>query len=186
MSNESTKLSLFVNEEQKETILSLFGYYNWNVKELNDEQVTCVIETTKTDEILENDDYNANEETAENRFVIQQNADSDECPFCLCKPCITDESNRQLWWETECQQRHRRNNSLRKEKYKYFWTMMYHRDVWRDDRYQERKLLALARDPKFKNFIWHKRDIMPNCVLKLVRNWHPNPDNIPYMGHLWE
>ncbi|CAC5403711.1 unnamed protein product [Mytilus coruscus] len=66
--------------------------YNWDVKELNDEQATCVNETTQTDEILENDDYNANEETAENRFVIQQNADSDACPFCLCKPCITDET----------------------------------------------------------------------------------------------
>lgn len=185
MSNESTKLSLFVNEEQKETILSLFGYYNWDVNELNDEQATCVNESTQTDEILENDD-NANEDTEVNRFVIQQNEDRDECPFCLCKLCITDESNIQMWWETEGQQRHRRNNSLRKEKYKYFWTMLYHRDVWRDDRYQERKLQALARDPKFKNFIWHKRDIMPNCVLKLVRNWHPNPDNIPYMGHLWE
>jgi hypothetical protein len=25
---------------------------------------------------------------------------------------------------------------------------------------------------------------MRNCVLKLVRGWHPNPDGIPYMGHL--
>ena len=74
--------------------------------------------------------------------------------------------------------------SWRKEKYRYFWTMMYHQEVWRDDR--SRKLAALARNPKYKNYIWHKCDIMPNCVLKLVRGWHPNPDGIPYMGHLWE
>ena len=24
-----------------------------------------------------------------------------ECPQCFCKPCITDEKYRQLWWSTE-------------------------------------------------------------------------------------
>jgi len=143
-----------------------------------------VNEATQTDEITESDG-GAGEEN-ENSFIIHQDPNSEECPFCLCKPCITDENNRQLWWETESQQKHIRNHSLRKEKYRYFWTMMYHREVWRDDRYQSRKLAALARDPKYKNYIWHKRNIMPNWVLKLVRGWHPNPDGIPYIGHLWE
>ncbi|CAG2248414.1 unnamed protein product [Mytilus edulis] len=174
----------FCKSKQINTILSLFGYYNRDVKEFNDEQSTCVNESTKLMKYLKMMTTQMRKQMK--KIVIQQIVDSDDCPFCLCKPCIIDENNIQMWWETEGQQRHRRNNSLRKEKYKYFWTMLYHRDVWRDDRYQERKLQALARDPKFKNFIWHKRDIMPNCVLKLVRNWHPNPDNIPYMGHLWE
>jgi hypothetical protein len=65
---------------------------------------------------------------------------------------------------------------------------MYHLEVWRDARhiYQSRKLAALTRDPKYKNYIWRKCDIVPYCVLKLVRGWHPNPDGIPNMGHLWE
>ena len=90
-----------------------------------------------------------------------------------------------MWWENEMQPKHSRNHCLRKEKYKYCWTMMFHREVWKDDRYLAKKQLALERDPKYKKFIWHKRDIMPLCVLKLVRSWHPNPDSIPYMGHLW-
>ncbi|CAC5417072.1 unnamed protein product [Mytilus coruscus] len=105
MSNESKRFSLFVNEEQKETILSLFGYYNWDVKELNDEQATYVNERTQTDEILENDDYNANEETAENRFVIQYN----RLMFCfhqrivflitslVCVQCVTSSSDKLMW-----------------------------------------------------------------------------------------
>ncbi len=27
-----------------------------------------------------------------------------ECAYCLCKPCITDERNRQLWWAAESQE----------------------------------------------------------------------------------
>ena len=37
--------------------------------------------------------------------------------------------------------------------------MMYHQEVWRDD--SSRKLAALARNPKYKNCIWHICDIMP-------------------------
>ena len=27
---------------------------------------------------------------------------------------------------------------------------------------------------------------MPNCILKLVRFWFPNPEGIDYLGHMWE
>ena len=183
---ENEKISLLVHEEQKDTIYSLYGYYGWDVNETSNN--TLVNESSQTDGLDQENQINGleNDNSGEERFIIQQDQDSAECPFCFCKPCITDEKNRQMWWETESQPQHRRNHSLRKEKYKYFWTMMFHRDVWRDDIYQMRKQTALARDPKFKNYIWHKRDIMPDCVLKLVRRWHPNPDNLPYMGHLWE
>ena len=63
---------------------------------------------------------------------------------------------------------------------------MYHRNVWIHQSYIQKKSRALAEDPRFKEYVWHRRDIMPDCVLKLVRHWFPNPKNVPYMGHLWE
>jgi len=59
-----------------------------------------------------------------------------------------------------------------------------------DPRYIERKETILAADPHKKQNAWsgpakHKRDIMPDCVLKLVRGWLPNPPAKPYMGHKW-
>ncbi len=40
------------------------------------------------------------------------------------------------------------NTGLRKEKYKRFWTMMHHRNVWEDERYKSKKREALKRDPR--------------------------------------
>jgi hypothetical protein len=105
---EKEKISLIVTEEQKETLLSMFGYYGWDVDGVNDSKVTQVNEATQTDEITEESDGGAGEEN-ENSFIIHQDPNSEECPFCMCKPCITDENNRQLWWETESQQKHIRN-----------------------------------------------------------------------------
>lgn len=52
---------------------------------------------TQTTEIK----YDYTEENHEDYepFRIQQNENFDECPHCFCKPCITDEINKQLWWE---------------------------------------------------------------------------------------
>ena len=89
-------------------------------------------------------------------------------------------------WEDNNEAPCRRNSALRKEKYKRFWTMMFHRDAWKDPHYQAEKLRALRADPRHRKYEWHRRDIMPKCVLSLVRQWFPNPAGVPYMGHLWE
>ncbi|CAC5410849.1 unnamed protein product [Mytilus coruscus] len=179
------KIALLVTEEQKETIYSLFGYYNWDVNLVDSDNEIAKVTTksTQTSDIVHEE---IEDEIEQNQFLIEQDQECEECPFCFCKPCITSENNRQMWWESEPQGRHQRNHSLRKEKYKYFWTVMFHREAWKDDRYLMRKQAALERDPEFKNYTWYQRDIMPNCVLKLVRGWHPNSENITYMGHLWE
>ena len=70
--------------------------------------------------------------------------------------------------------------------YRRFWTMMYHRQVWDDPKYVEKKALALQRRPGRKRLVYHRRDIMPNCVIDLVRTWYPNPEKVPYMGHKWD
>jgi hypothetical protein len=58
--------------------------------------------------------------------------------------------------------------------------------LWQDPRYVARKRAALHQDPRRRNYVYHRRDLMPKCVLVLVRSWFPNPPNVPYMGHMWE
>ena len=70
--------------------------------------------------------------------------------------------------------------------YKRFWTMLFHQNVWRDPRYVERKQRALQQDPQRRKLTYHRRDLMPECVVDMVRLWLPNPSEQPYMGHKWE
>lgn len=73
-----------------------------------------------------------------------------------------------------------------KSKVKNINTMLLHRNAWSDLRYVEAKTAALQGDRRFRKYVWHRRDIIPKCVLNIVREWFPNPVGEPYMGHLWE
>jgi len=170
-------LALEVKEEQKETIYHLFSHNNWDFNEIE----------IKNNEINVTDKINQAGTPAKiDYFSIEQNDDFEECQYCLCKPCITHEVNRQMWWETENQMPHERNSMLRKSYYKRFWTNLFHRNVWQDPRYLARKRVALRQDPKRSNYVYQRRDLMPKCVLVLVRSWFSNPPNVPCMGHMWE
>lgn len=172
--NEDTSvISLRVNPEQRETIIQFINFNEWELDEM-----LCEGDT------IEN--QNTSDEDFERTFRIPQNENCDECQQCFCKPCITDEKNTQMWWPSEAVLPDRRNSSFRKQKYKFFWTMLFHRGVFLDARYKERKLIALQSDPRLKNVASHRRDILPECVVDLVRFWFPNPKDIPYMGHRWQ
>ena len=53
--------------------------------------------------------------------------------------------------------------------------MLFHRGVFLDDRYRERKSRALKSDPRFRNTVSHRRDILPECVVNVVQFWFPYP-----------
>jgi len=91
---------LDVNEEDVETILHLLTYseipYTTASEESENQFVDVSTQTDET-EIHESEEY-----TTEKRdFIIKQDLSSEECPFCFCRPCITDDKFRQAWWETE-------------------------------------------------------------------------------------
>ena len=116
-------------------------------------------------------------------FRISPVLSRDRCPHCFCQPCVTDETNRQQWWPQESRNPNDCNSIPRKDCYRRFWAMMSHRGVWEIEDYVRKKELALQ-DQDEENVIW-QRDIMPDCVLKLVRSWFPNLPKTPYMGHKW-
>ena len=109
-----------------------------------------------------------------------------ECPFCFCAPCVTSETFRQSWWPVQNTIPNQLNRPFRNKLYKLFWSAMYNRDVWKDRRYQDKKLAVLQRDNNLKKYVSHRRDIMPNCVANRVRNWLPKTNSEQYVGHLWE
>lgn len=170
---EKSILAIEVTETQRETIRHLFAHHEWEFNEVPIED-----DGNQVQEEQNNDDVAD--------FVINQNDEEEECIHCLCRPCITSETNRQMWWLEDPEAPNRSNSQRRKDKYKRFWTMLFHRNVWKDPRYIQRKRNALQQDPRRKNYIYHRRDLMPKCVVTVVRHWLPNPNDQPYMGHMWE
>ena len=63
--------------------------------------VTSMDKEVQTNVDLQTDTGDSDNNVDEERFVILQNIDREECPFCLCRPCVTHENNRQLWWEKD-------------------------------------------------------------------------------------
>ena len=104
-----------------------------------------------------------------------------ECQYCLCAPCVVSEQNRQMWWPSHARVPHHGNTSARKPLYRRFWAMLYNRGAWMDHRYLDKKHQARGGD-----ITWHRREIMPDCVVSMCRTWFPNPTSVPYMGHMWQ
>ena len=119
---EKSILAIEVTANQRETIRHLFNHNDWNFKDVP------VEESADQSKSVDSEDY-----------VIQQSENAEECEHCLSSPCITCETNRQMWWLEEPEMANRSNTQLRKDKYKIFWTMLFHRNVWKDPRYRERK-----------------------------------------------
>jgi hypothetical protein len=182
-------MAILVTEEQRGLIESMWTHYNWNLEEVQHNASDNSEETRQDEDVQgnpsDNDDINWHE-----HFVIEHKEDYPECPECLCRPCITDNVWEQGWWEKENHPPHKDNSFYRKSHYKRFWVMLLHRKVWEDPRYIEKKQTVLELNQR-ENHAWagpsskHARDIMPDCVLQLVRGWLPNEPNRNYMGHKW-
>ena len=189
------RLTLEVTQEQLDTVEALFGHYSWNlvqiIRPVTEQQTTSTqtegTEGSSSDSgTVSGQSSQQEESTPPPEYHIPQTLTEGECPYCFCRPCVTSETNRQLWWEAERSLPSNRNHGLRKEKYRRFWTMMFHGGVWNDPRYMEKKQIALQHDRIFRKYMWHRRDIMPKCVLNIVRGWLPNPTGVSYLGYLSE
>ena len=102
------------------------------------------------------------------------------CPFCFMEPCVT--ANPQSWLG-QGQQPRAGNNSVRKQKYRKFWNLLNNLGAWRNPSYIVKK--ANANQMQNGVTVFTLREIMPECVLKVVRGLYPNPAGVPYLGHKW-
>ena len=158
-----------IKSEQIEAIEKLFQENNWNLElSISNEGINS---------------YECETDVAKSEYVILPIEKETRCPHCFCQPCITNDQNRQQWWGQGPHEPQIQNSGKRKNCYRRFWTMMAHRRVWDIEEYQQKRQndLLLHRDECVIVF----REIMPDCVLEIVRKWYPNPVHVPYMGHKW-
>ncbi len=108
--------------------------------------------------------------------------DRRECVFCFCSPCVTCVMQQ---WLGHGQDVHKRNSRIRKKLYRKCRSMMNMRGAWRHPLYVRKKETAMCRDHIAGTVVHVLSEIMPECVLKLVRGLYPYPPDTPYLGHRW-
>jgi len=165
----TSRLILEVNEKQKQAILAFVNANDWDIK--------ITEQISKTDDASHNNDSGGEELYPMQRHQAGEN----ECPFCFCAPCIVSEGMRQMWWPDTNHEPSHTNSCARRPLYKRFWAMLQNCGAWNDPRYNEKKIMARRGDGT-----WHRRELMPECVVTKCRQWLPNPESLPYMGHKWE
>ena len=69
--------------------------------------------------------------------------------------------------------------------YRKFGSMLEMRNSWRHPAYLQKKSAVMERDGVDESVVEVLREIMPDCVLLLVRELYPNPVGVPYLGHKW-
>ena len=104
--------------------------------------------------------------------------DRRECVFCFGSPCVT--CVRQQWLG-HGQDVYKRNSRTRKKLYRKCRSMMNMRGAWRRPLYVRKKETAMCRDHIDGTVVHVLREIMPECVLKLVRGLYPYSPDTPYL-----
>jgi hypothetical protein len=176
-----------ITEEQLEGIQIFININEWDNIEIEREPdqtaVTDHVQRTQTSPVPSNSGAIVNEEVL---FCdILQDTTCVNCPFCFLQPCIT--THRQSWLVGR-KVPHRGNCATRKRMYKMFWSAMSHHHAWRHPLYIQKKREHLT--ASFPDTVWEtvsagNREIMPKCVLELVRGLYPNPPGQAYMEHQW-
>ncbi|CAC5392266.1 unnamed protein product [Mytilus coruscus] len=155
--------SLSVTEEQKLAIQAFFSHNDWDFNETISPSTSSNLQK---------------EDNAENNL----NSTDEIAHPGQSSPCVTQ--NRQNWLGVG-QRPHARNSRIRKLKYKLFWRMLQDRGAWNNPQYRSKKRRLLNRDRVDETVVIVRREVIPDCVLNLVRELYPNPKSKPYMGHRW-
>lgn len=209
---EKREIKLNITKEQFWAIYHFFNYNDWDLQDAivqsewgfeEDQNVGVDAGAITRTDISDNDDDvdDDNNEDDQNPMDnhlqdnFQDNGHGEEgynnggnnlqqenmCQQCYLSPCIT--TYHQSWLGHGAEP-NARNAPLRKKKYKLFWKVISDRGGWLHPTYLEKKQRLLHRTMD-DNIVWTPREIMPECVLNLVRGLYPNPPGQGYMGHKW-
>ena len=108
--------------------------------------------------------------------------EDDVCPHCFMTVCVA-QANNGAPWLGEGQLPSEHNPPIRKQLYRRFWKIVSNNGGWNIAPYVAKKQRLGGNRP---DIVYHEREIMPDCILDLVRSLYPNPKGQPYMGHQWE
>ena len=207
MDSKKTILTVIVTEEQKLGIEAFFGHSGWDLEVVREEPFLPTVpgnqaptdgrRTSGTDpHPTDSDNQEENNirptiarmgaNQSQNMPESNYEPDPEACPHCYLNPCVT--TFRQGWLGNGQGPRNG-NNGKRKEKYKKFWSLIGSFGGWNHPLYLAKKNRALQHEVNQEEFVWEGgrtlREIMPECVLKLVRGLYPNLPGQDYMGHKW-
>lgn len=188
MAENKHLVCLLLTEEQEQVLEGIFVWHGWEFERAGPHEVPQPADDRRQEEgsIEVATDVAPAPLPPVPPPIPSHHEGNEECPHCLCAPCITSNRFRQGWWPRGNSPPHLVNRSLRLQLYKNFWALLYNHGVWLDPRYKQRKEQAIKLDPRMKRFKWQsKRDIMPNCVIDQIRDWHPKTDGEEYVGHKW-
>lgn len=179
---ERRNVLLSLTLDQFEAVKHFINYHDWDLES------TVVENGWGAEKIGEGDPGQPDISTPANigheeSYDLVRPGLANECEFCFCNPCVAE--LRQSWLGNGARP-HLRNSQIRKKRYRKFWTMLSSRGAWRHPKYTEKKTQILAsHHHRDLGEIYTLREIMPDCVLSLVRGLYPNPPDQPYMGHRW-
>jgi len=206
MAENKIKWTVILTEEQKWAVEAFFNHSDWDIEVVSEEpyplpaaaenenaqsDVRCGI---TTNEASSGTDIQTNtvmmaprpSQPRPTMAVCEDVTDPEACPYCFLNPCCT--TFRQGWLG-HGQAAHARNHSTRKEKYRKFWSLLGALGAWVQPLYLAKKARVLHNEVSREELVWAGgitvREIMPECVLKLVRGLYPNLPGVPYMGHKW-
>lgn len=111
------------------------------------------------------------------------------CGECFLQPCVT---HYRQGWLVKLKAAHAKNRITRRRMYCKFWSVMDYRGAWQDPRYIAKKRKELQQAGYIsESTVWQtalgqvQREIMPDCVVTMIRGLYPNPPGVPYTGHKW-
>ena len=182
-------LSLLVTEEVKLAIEAFFNHNDWDfiqIEQKNELLSAGEIQSTEgaAGSSHENtlNTLDVSDLSEDDSSESSDKRDDSLCQSCLCSPCVT--THEQAWLGRGARP-DPKNTKSRKIRYKKFWTMLDSRGVWRKTKYLRRKKQLLQNDGLNESVVRIQREVMPDCVLDLVRYRYPNPSDQPYLGHCW-
>ena len=210
--SDKREIKLKITKEQFWAIYHFFNFNDWDLQEAavysewgfdEDQNIRPAAGTVTTDNSGDgnDDDQNALKNHQQDNFHGNGRDDRDGynnnnnndnhdnsqqqqeqiCQHCFLSPCIT--MYRQSWLGYGAAP-HERNVPLRKKKYKLFWKVISEHGGWLQPKYVEKKQQLLHRTMD-DSIVWTTREVMPGCVLNLVRGLYPNLSGQLYMGHKW-
>ena len=98
------------------------------------------------------------------------------CSYCLQSPCVVVDPAKHASLFAHGQAS-ARNISKQYRDYQLFYKALKTKRLWSNEEYTARKF-------ELGIYVEDVHEVMPNCVVADVRKRWPNPDKIPYKGHV--
>ena len=182
--------TFMLSDFQVECIQHYFNHYDWELEEID----TSVLQAPSASSndgndvpvqnlASENHPSQPQSNPSPNNINDEDSFSDDEdgqCSNCFLKPCIATVTHS---WLGNGQVARKQNIAIRKARYKKFWQVMHYKSAWKKKRYLRKKAVMMRRSEVDQRVVVHQREVMPDCVLDLVRGLYPNPPGIPYVGH---